>query len=109
MSLPNVANLYVRLNHLLGRFPLHSKGLLDRTHLHHYTLTTAHQLLMRTGWVVEERAVTAIPLAIVFPFLEKIPFNLFLALFRGMTRGVKGLLAYQGIFYCKNPNKPHLL
>jgi Methyltransferase domain len=32
LSVPNVANLYVRLNLLAGRFPYSDRGILDRTH-----------------------------------------------------------------------------
>jgi SAM-dependent methyltransferase len=32
LSVPNIANLYVRLNLLVGRFPYADRGLLDRTH-----------------------------------------------------------------------------
>ncbi len=109
VSLPNVGNLYVRLNMLLGRFPYHSKGILDRTHLHFYTLRTAEHMLVKTGWVVEEKSRSAIPVAIVFPFLQKGLFRPLLWLLRGSTRLMKGLLAYQGIFYCRNPNSAQAL
>jgi 2-polyprenyl-3-methyl-5-hydroxy-6-metoxy-1,4-benzoquinol methylase len=109
VSLPNIVNLYVRLNVMLGRFPTHSKGLLDRTHLHAFTLGSAGTLLFSTGWVIQSSAVTAIPLPIVFPFLVKWPFRLALVSFHAATRMLRGLLAYQGIFYCRNPNKDYLL
>lgn len=109
VSLPNIANLYVRLNLLLGRFPTHSKGLLDATHLHCYTLDSMRRLLRKTGWVVDQEAVTAIPVAIVFPFLRWGPFRLLPALLFGATRMLRGLLGYQGLFTCHNPNRPDLL
>ncbi len=109
VSLPNTANLYVRLNVLLGRFPYHSKGLLDRTHLHFYTLRTAEQLLTRTGWLIEAKDVTSIPLAIVFPFLTRALFRPLMAALSALTTCLKGLLAYQGLFYCRNPNEAQLL
>ena len=109
VSLPNVANLYVRLNLLLGRFPYHSKGILDRTHLHFFALKTAEEMLVKTGWVVESKDVTSIPLMIVFPFLSKSLFRPIMAIFWHSTRFLKGLLAYQGLFYCRNPNRAQLL
>jgi 2-polyprenyl-3-methyl-5-hydroxy-6-metoxy-1,4-benzoquinol methylase len=109
VSLPNTANLYVRLNLLWGRFPYYRKGLLDRTHLHFFTLKTAETMLWKTGWRVDEKAVSAIPLPVVFPFVLKAPFRWGLRVFHGMTRAMKGLLAYQGIFYCRNPNLARLL
>jgi 2-polyprenyl-3-methyl-5-hydroxy-6-metoxy-1,4-benzoquinol methylase len=99
VSLPNVANLYVRLNMVFGRFPYHSKGILDRTHLHFYTLKSAERLFAKAGWIVSERDVTAIPFVIVFPFLAKPAFAPLMALVRASTRLWKGLLAYQGLFY----------
>ena len=109
VSLPNVANLYVRLNLLFGRFPYHIKGILDRTHLHFFTLKTAEKILVKTGWIVEGKAVTAIPLVIVFPFLAKPFFRPLMAIFWCSTRIAKGLLGYQGLFYCRNPNQASLL
>lgn len=109
ISLPNIANIYVRLNLLFGRLPLHSKGILDRTHLHHYTLSMAEEMFKRTGWIVEQRAVTAIPLGIVFPVLLTRPLRWIYALFYSITKLMKGLFAYQGVWVCKNPNSARLL
>ncbi len=109
VSLPNVANIYVRINLLLGRFPYHSKGILDRSHLRFYTLKTAEQLLSKTGWVIEQKDVTTIPLTIVFPFLMKGPWSVLLSCLHGITKAWKGLYAYQGLFYCRNANSPRLL
>lgn len=109
VSLPNIANVYVRLNLLLGRFPTHSKGLLDLTHLHCYTLATMRRLLAKTGWMIESSLVTAIPLAIVFPFLRRAPWCWAMKTFHALTKGFRGLLAYQGILFCRNPNRSDLL
>lgn len=109
VSLPNVANLYVRLNLLLGRFPYHTKGLLDQTHLRFYTLSSMRKLLVKTGWVVERVDVTSIPIAIVFPFLRKRAFCWMLGLLHSATRLFRGLLAYQGVLFCRNPNDSDLL
>ena len=109
VSLPNVANIYVRLNIFFGRFPYHTKGILDKSHLHFYTLTTAKNMLTKTGWSVSKIDITPLPLGIVFPFLLKMPFSIILGLMHGTTKLFKGLLAYQNIFYCHNPNSPALL
>ncbi len=108
VSLPNVANLYVRLNLLVGRFPYHTKGILDCTHLHFYTRGTARTMLERSGWNVKQERVTPIPFAIVFAFLRK-RFGWLLCIVYGATRLFSGLLAYQTIFFCENPNKSDLL
>ncbi len=109
VSLPNVANLYVRLNLLLGRFPYHTKGLLDQTHLRFYTLASMRKLLVKTGWVVDRVEVTSIPIAVVFPFLRKRGFSWSLRLLHVATSLFRGLLAYQGVLFCRNPNDSDLL
>ncbi len=51
VSLPNVAHIAVRLMLLLGQFPRMERGILDRTHLHFYTRSTAHDTLREAGLV----------------------------------------------------------
>ncbi len=109
VSLPNVANLYVRMNLLLGRFPYHSKGILDRTHLRFFTLKSMESMLIKTGWIVERVYVTSIPVAIVFPFLRNRLFRWVLYLMNFLTRLLRGPLAYQVVWLCRNPNESSLL
>jgi 2-polyprenyl-3-methyl-5-hydroxy-6-metoxy-1,4-benzoquinol methylase len=99
----------LRFSLLFGRFNYHSKGLLDKTHLHFYTIKTASSMLAKTGWKINDRSVTAIPLAIVFPFLRLMICRWILWLFYGMTKTFRGLFAYQGLFFCTNPNSTKLL
>lgn len=49
VSLPNVANISVRINLLFGRFDYADSGILDRTHLHLYTLKTGRELIAKGG------------------------------------------------------------
>ncbi len=109
VSLPNFVNIYVRLNVLLGRFPYHRKGILDETHVKFYTDKTARQMLRKTGWLVQQHRVTSIPLLLVFPFLERRLFRFVLHGVHAVTRLFKGLLAYQNVYICVNPNQPDLL
>jgi glycosyltransferase involved in cell wall biosynthesis len=109
ISVPNIANIYVRLNLLLGRFPYHTKGILDSSHLHFYTRASAERLATRTGWEITTRDYSSIPVAMVFPFLRKRGFRFLLLLQRGLTRLFKPLFAYQFLLYCRNPNESDLL
>lgn len=52
VSLPNVALWRVRLNLLFGRFDYTDYGVLDRTHLHLYTFSSAQKLLTDAGYKV---------------------------------------------------------
>ena len=63
-SLPNAANIYVRLNVLAGRFPQHDRGLFDRTHLHFYTWSGWVDLLGRCGFHLERVRPTGIPFSL---------------------------------------------
>jgi O-antigen biosynthesis protein len=54
VSLPNVANLRVRLGLLRGNFTYAESGILDQTHLRFFTLESAHSLIERAGYVLED-------------------------------------------------------
>lgn len=52
ISLPNVANIVVRMRLLFGQFDYTESGILDRTHLHLYTKKTAREFIEHSGLVV---------------------------------------------------------
>ena len=49
ISVPNVANFWVRLNLLLGRFDYSDRGILDRTHLRFFTRKTLVKMVKEAG------------------------------------------------------------
>lgn len=67
VSLPNIANLYVRLTLLLGRFDHADRGILDRTHLHFFTRKTFRRLLEAAHLEIVQLKATPIPLPLVVP------------------------------------------
>ena len=71
VSLPNVANVSVRLALLLGQFRYTERGILDRTHLSFYTRATARQLLERSGFRVRSVEATAMPYELAAPVLGR--------------------------------------
>jgi SAM-dependent methyltransferase len=71
ISVPNIANISVRLNLLFGRFDYQERGILDQTHLRFFTRRTFFKLLKSSGLDILECRVTPIPLALVNPFFEK--------------------------------------
>lgn len=109
VSLPNFVNLRTRLRILTGHFPLHHRGILDEQALHFYTLRSMRLLLQKTGWRIDSTDVTSVPLPILVPAFQKPFFRPFLILLRGITKLLPGLLAFQGILYCSNPNESDLL
>ena len=54
VSLPNVANVTIRLNLLLGRWNYKPSGILDETHLRFFTLKTMKQLFQSCELKIEQ-------------------------------------------------------
>jgi 2-polyprenyl-3-methyl-5-hydroxy-6-metoxy-1,4-benzoquinol methylase len=67
ISVPNAANIYMRLSLLFGRFEYTDRGSLDETHLRSFTLNSARALVQKAALRVKQIAVTPIPLPLVFP------------------------------------------
>jgi 2-polyprenyl-3-methyl-5-hydroxy-6-metoxy-1,4-benzoquinol methylase len=78
-SLPNIANVSVRLGLLFGKFRYADRGILDRTHLAHYTRATAGELLEEAGFRVRAVEPTAMPYELALPRLSRPPWS-------GLTR-----------------------
>ncbi len=95
ISVPNVANLVVRLSLLLGRFDYMDRGILDRTHLRFFTLRSLHKMLSEVSCRALRVVPTPLPWQIVLPFTGK---KLFAPLHEGLyllTRCWKTGLGYQ--------------
>jgi SAM-dependent methyltransferase len=54
VSLPNIAFWRMRLMLLAGRFDYADYGIMDRTHMHFYTLATGKAFIERAGFRVEQ-------------------------------------------------------
>jgi len=102
VSLPNVANITVRLALLFGRFDYTDRGILDRTHVHFYTRRTARAFLRENGWEIVTAKTTVMPLELVLgldpakPLMRAITSVLAVA-----TAVFPGLLAYQLIYLAR--------
>ncbi len=53
VSLPNVGHYSIRRNLLMGKWDMTESGIMDRTHLHFFTLKTAVELLEKNGWKIQ--------------------------------------------------------
>ena len=68
VSVPNVAHLWVRLNLLVfGRFQYANRGILDRTHLRFFTLSSFRRFLSEAGLECDRIVGTPVPLFLVVP------------------------------------------
>lgn len=61
LSLPNIAHADVKLQLLAGRFAYRDTGLLDRTHLHFFTLESMHELVRDAGMLVIDLERVVVP------------------------------------------------
>jgi SAM-dependent methyltransferase len=71
ITLPNVANIYIRLQLLLGKFDYTDRGILDQDHKHLYTKKSAIELIKNCGMGVLRYESTPIPLPLVSPVFRK--------------------------------------
>ncbi|HXU45682.1 MAG TPA: methyltransferase domain-containing protein [Thermoanaerobaculia bacterium] len=62
ISVPNVANLAVRVALLFGRFDYAERGILDRTHRIFFTRRSLDRMLLSAGFRIERRTASAVPL-----------------------------------------------
>jgi 2-polyprenyl-3-methyl-5-hydroxy-6-metoxy-1,4-benzoquinol methylase len=95
ISAPNIANLWVRLNLLMGRFDYTNRGILDRTHLRFFTRKTLIHMIQNSGLEILLIQVTPIPLELVSRFFLTVPGRFVHAVLARLTRWLPTLLGYQ--------------
>jgi glycosyltransferase involved in cell wall biosynthesis len=96
VSVPNVANITVRLLLAFGAFNYTERGILDKAHLRFFTRKTARRMLEANGYEVVDEKVTVMPIELILGLSPKNPLMRFavgmLALF---TNIMPSLLGYQ--------------
>ena len=96
-SIPNVANIEVRLKLLMGKFDYERKGILDNTHLRFFTHRTAKDLIVNAGYQIKEVEYTW---NWTFPRVFQTLFSLCEWEIRNkMTHRWPGLFAFQFVIY----------
>jgi 2-polyprenyl-3-methyl-5-hydroxy-6-metoxy-1,4-benzoquinol methylase len=102
VSVPNVANITVRLALLFGRFPYTDRGILDSTHLHFYTRRTARALLEENGWEIVAAKTTVMPLELVLGLDSANPLmRAITAVLAAATALFPALLGYQFVLLAR--------
>lgn len=69
ISVPNIANIFIRLSLLFGLFNYTEKGILDRTHLRFFTKKTLLSMIKRIGLSVDKNYFSIIPIELIIPGL----------------------------------------
>ncbi len=98
-SLPNIANISVRLALLFGHFRYAERGILDQTHLSFYTRASARHLIESCGYAIHAMEPTAMPYELVFPALSRAPWSAPVRAFAQLSsRFSPTLFGYQFVF-----------
>lgn len=105
ISVPNIANIYIRLNLLFGRFDYTERGILDKTHLRFFTRKSLIETVEQIGLKISWMGVTPIPLELLSPFFMTPAGLVIFRLFNGLTRLFPTLFGYQFIVRAKSDGK----
>lgn len=102
VSVPNVANITVRIALLFGRFHYTDRGILDRTHVHFYTRKTARAFLEENGWEILAAKTTVMPLELVLGLNPDNPImRATTALLAVATAAFPSVLGYQLVYLAR--------
>jgi 2-polyprenyl-3-methyl-5-hydroxy-6-metoxy-1,4-benzoquinol methylase len=101
ISVPNVANLWIRLNLMFGRFDYTERGILDRTHLHFFTRKSLSDMTEQAGLEIVSFKALPAPLDLIFPFFRQFPGKQIYAGITWFTSLLPTLLGYQFVLEAK--------
>jgi 2-polyprenyl-3-methyl-5-hydroxy-6-metoxy-1,4-benzoquinol methylase len=105
ISVPNIANITVRLGLLVGVFEYRDRGILDHTHLRFYTKRTIRREVERAGFRILEMGGSSVPIRlIVGGWMPEPLLRLGEYLLTALTRLWRGLFAYQIILVGEKRN-----
>ncbi len=107
VSLPNVANIYVRLKLMfLGQFEYTDRGIVDKNHLRFYTRASARRLLEENGFEVQVVKDTVVPVELALGLPAETRLARFCnRLLAGLTRLMPGLFGYQVMLVARSADK----
>jgi predicted TPR repeat methyltransferase len=107
ISVPNIANITVRLGLLFGIFEYHDRGILDFTHLRFFTLRTIRREIENAGFRIVAIRGSSVPVRLIIgrwtpEFLLRIGERLL----TWITRVWRSLFAYQIIVVAEPAQRP---
>jgi len=106
VSVPNVANITVRLALLFGNWTYTERGILDKTHYRFYTRRTARRLLEENGYEIVKQMMTVMPIELVLGLPAKNFLMRTLNVMNAVLTGLMpGLLGYQCVFVACRKSK----
>lgn len=98
ISVPNIANITVRLGLLFGIFEYRDRGILDHTHLRFYTIRTIRREIENAGFRIEEIGGSSVPVRLIIGgYTPEFLLRIGERMLTWLTRAWRGLFAYQVI------------
>jgi 2-polyprenyl-3-methyl-5-hydroxy-6-metoxy-1,4-benzoquinol methylase len=98
ISVPNIANITVRLGLLFGIFEYRDRGILDHTHLRFYTVRTIRREIENAGFRIEEVRGSSVPVRLIIGrWMPEFLLRIGERMLTWLTRLWRGLFAYQVI------------
>jgi predicted TPR repeat methyltransferase len=102
ISVPNIANITIRLGLLLGIFEYRDRGILDHTHLRFYTLRTIRREVEHAGFRILDESGSSVPIRLIIGAYTPEPLlRAGERILTWITRAWRGLFAYQIILVAK--------
>ena len=96
LSVPNIANITVRLGLLFGVFEYRDRGILDYTHLRFFTMRTIRRELESAGFRILAVRGSSVPIRLIIgDFTPEPLLRIAERMLTGITRVWRGLFAYQ--------------
>jgi predicted TPR repeat methyltransferase len=96
ISVPNIANITIRLGLLFGVFEYRDRGILDETHLRFYTKRTIRRQIERAGFRIIAMAGSSVPVRLIIgSFTPEFLLRPIETVLTWVTRVWRGLFAYQ--------------
>lgn len=99
VSVPNIANITVRISLLFGKFEYTDRGIMDKTHLRFFTQKTARRMLEECGYEIQHSLMSIVPIELI---LGVSAHNFWMRAVSNMlyflTKLFPALLGYQCIF-----------
>jgi 2-polyprenyl-3-methyl-5-hydroxy-6-metoxy-1,4-benzoquinol methylase len=95
VSVPNIANITVRIGLLFGIFEYRERGILDSTHLRFYTMRTIKREIESAGFRIVAIRGSSVPIRLILPRAPEFFLRMCERLLTVVTRIARGVFAYQ--------------
>jgi predicted TPR repeat methyltransferase len=95
LSVPNIANITVRLGLLFGIFEYRDRGILDFTHLRFFTMRTIRREIENAGFRIIALRGSSVPIRLIIGWVPDFLLRMSERVLTWITRIWRGLFAYQ--------------